>query len=73
MDLCNNVVLHGKICSVGHYTQTVQPNFFMPIMIMGTIDLNLFILLLLTLALPEGHKVSAKQSLLASFSCTFFV
>ena len=47
----------------------------------GTIDFYHFILLSLTLTLAGGHKISAKQNLLASvshilllasFSCTLF-
>ena len=49
MDLCNEscssgwpTVLSGKIFNVGHYRQTIQPNFFIPAMLIGTIDLYHF-------------------------------
>ena len=41
-------------------------------MLIGTTDFYHCIPLSLTLILPGGHKVSAKQNLLASFSPTFF-
>ena len=47
--------------------------FVLPAMFLGTIDFNHFIPLSLTLTLPGGHKVSAKQNLLASFSCLLFI
>ena len=42
-----------------------------PARLIGTIDFYHFIPLSLTLTLPGGHKVSAKQNLLASM-CTFY-
>ena len=42
-------------------------------MFIGTIDFCHFIRLSLTLTLPWGHKVSAKQNLLASFSRILFI
>ena len=74
MDLCYELCLsikHGKNFKVGYYMQTSRPNLFIPAILIGTIDFYHFILLSLTLTLPGGHKVSAKQILLASFSCTF--
>ena len=59
MDLCN------ELC--------FWPNLFIPAMLIGTIDFNHFILLSLILTLPAGHKVIAKQNLLASFSTTLFI
>ena len=47
--------------------------FFIPAMLIGTIDCYYFILLSLTMTLPWSHKVSTKQNLLASFSPTFFI
>ena len=41
-------------------------------MLIGTIDFFHFIPVSLTLALARGHKVSAKQNLSDSFSCTLF-
>ena len=38
-----------------------------------TVDFCHFIPLSLTLTLPEGYNVSAKQKLLALFSCTLFI
>ena len=65
--------LCGKNLNVGHYTQTVQPDLFMPAMFIGTIDFYHFIPLSLTLNLPWNHKVSMKQNLLASVSPTLFI
>ena len=65
--------LLGKRLNVGHCTQTIQPNFFIPGMLVGTIDSHHFILLSLTFILSGGHKVRAKQSLLASVSQTLFI
>ena len=39
-------------------------------MVIGTFDFYHLIPLLLTSTLPGGHKVSAKQKLMALFSCT---
>ena len=41
--------------------------FFVPATIIGFFDFCHFTPLLLTLTLPGGHKVNAKQNLLASF------
>ena len=60
----------GKNFYVGHYTQTFEPNLFIPAMLIGTVDFYHFIRLSLTLTLPRVRKVSAKQNLLASFSRT---
>ena len=76
MDLCNESSSRSSVClpcvaknfSTGPYTQTLQPVFFIPAMLAGTIDLYHFILLSLTLTLAGGHKISIKQNLLASFS-----
>ena len=65
-------VLREKNCNDGHYTQTVQPNLLIPVVFIGNVDFYHFVLLSLTLILPGGHKVSAKQNMLASFSPTFF-
>ena len=84
MDLCNELYsagqltgrpasLRGKTFNIQHYMQTVQPNAFIPAMLIGTIDLKNVVLLSLTLTLLEGYKVNAKQNLLASFSPTFFI
>ena len=62
-----SAVLYGKNFNVGHYTQTFYPQFFIPAILIGTIDFDHFILLSLTL----GYKVSMKQNLLASISHTF--
>ena len=80
MDLCIKSCLasrlasiHGKNFNVGQNMQSVQPNFFIPAMLIDTIDCYHFLPLLLTLALPGGHKVSGKQNLLASFSWILFI
>ena len=41
--------------------------------LMGTIDFYHFIPLSLTLSVPGGHKVNAKQNLLVSFSTTLLI
>ena len=67
MDLCNELcspILSDK--QLLHWTlQTVQPNFFVPAMLLGTIDFYHFIPLSLvpfytafSLTLPGGHMVS---------------
>ena len=66
-------VLCGKNFNIGHYMQTVQPNFVIPVMLIGTIDFYYFISLSLTLTLPRGCNVSVKQNLFASFSPTLFI
>ena len=43
--------------------RTVQPNFYMPAVLIGTIDFHHFVPLSLTLTLPWGHKVSVKPNL----------
>ena len=50
---------------------TVELNFLVPALLIGTIDFCYFISLSLTLTVPGGHKVSAKRNLLASFSPMF--
>ena len=83
MDLCSESCLFGgpagglscmaKTFNIGHYRQTVQPNFVIPAILVGTIDFYHGIPLLLTLTLPGGHKDSAKQDILASFSRTLLL
>ena len=48
--------------------QTVQPNLFIPAMLIGTIDFYHSKHLSVTLILARGHKVSTKQNILTSFS-----
>ena len=55
-------VLHGKNCSVGHYTQRI---FFMLNMIVGIVDFCHYIQVLFTLTLAKGYRVSTKQNLFA--------
>ena len=64
---------HGKNFNAGLYMQTVLPIFFIPAILMGTIDVYPFILTLVTLTMSESHMVSAKQNILASFSHTLFI
>ena len=80
MDLCSElcltcllVVLHGKNVNDGHYYANCSTRFFLPAMLVGTIDFYHFIPLPLALPLPSSHKVNAKQNLLASFSPTLFI
>ena len=75
IDLCNEVcsssgpaVLHGKNLNVGYYTQTFKPIFFIPAMLMSTIDFYCFIHFQWPWSWQGGRKVSTKQNLLASFS-----
>ena len=49
-------VLHGKSLNIGHYTQTIQPNIFLPVVHVGTIDFYHFIPYLLTLTLPGDTR-----------------
>ena len=84
MDLCDELrlsgrpaggclsILRGQNLNIRRYAQTFQQFFFVSAMLKGIRDLYHFIPLSLTLTLPEGHKVSAEQSLLASFSHTHF-
>ena len=80
MDLCNESylsswlgVLRGKNFNFVHYMQTVKPIFFISAVLIGTIDFFYHLIpRSLTLTLPGGHKVSAKQNLLASFSLQAF-
>ena len=62
----------GKNLSIGHCLQTEQPNFFIPAVLIDTINLYDFIPLSLTLTLPGDHKVRTKQNLLTSFSPILF-
>ena len=63
----------AKSFVIGHYKQTVLPNLFIPAMLISTIDFYHFIPCSLTLTLPGGHKVNAKQKLLALFSYRPFI
>ena len=75
LDLCDGTypaVLCDKNFNAGHYSKTFKPNFFVPAMLIGTIDFCHFMPLSLTLNLLESHKDSTKQNFLASFSCTHF-
>ena len=51
--------------------QTFQQVFFIPAMLIGTINFYHFIPLSAILTLAWGHKVSTRQSLLASFLTHF--
>ena len=83
MDLCNQLCsyiwpdgqaavcltkLHGQNFNIEHNVQTFQSKFFIPSMFVGIIDFFLFIPLPMIFTLAWGHKISAKQNLLASFS-----
>ena len=58
-------VARGKFFSIGHYTQTFQPKFFVPALPIAII--YHFISLSVTLTLPRGQK-ERKAKPLASFS-----
>ena len=66
-------VMLSKNSNVKQYTQTVSTNVFTTALFIGTIDIYHFILLLLTLTLPGGHKVSTNQNILASSFRRLFV
>ena len=53
MDLCNgsSSFLCDNIFSIGHYSQTFEPNFFIPARLIGTIGFYHFIPLSLTLTM----------------------
>ena len=61
-------ILRDKIFIVGYCTQTVQPIIFIPTMLTGATVIYHFIAFSLALILPGGHKVSAKQNVLALIS-----
>ena len=65
-------VLHGKNFNIGHYTQTCQSIFFIPALLISTVNVYHFYTIFIGLDLAGGHKVSAKQNFLASFSPAFF-
>ena len=65
-------VIVARSFNTGQQAQTFQPNFFMPAMLIDTIDFYRFRPFSLTLTLAWGHKISTVQNLLASFSCTPF-
>ena len=48
-------VLCVKNLNIGHYTQTVQPNFFIPALLIDTIDFYHCIPFSLTLTLSRGQ------------------
>ena len=62
-------ILCGKNFDVRHDTHFLT-NSFIPAMCIDTIDLFHFITL--SVALPDSHKFSRKENLLASFSRTLF-
>ena len=78
MNLCNvmfvqlagrQAVFCGKNLNTGHYVQTVQPNLYIPAILIGTIDFYHFILLSMTLT--EVRRLVAQSKtywLLAHFS-----
>ena len=60
----------GRLSCVAK-TKLFNQFFFMPAMLVCTVDFYHFIPLSLTLTLPVGHNVNEKQNLLASFSPKF--
>ena len=76
-NLCNELCLSEHLFYVAKtldITRKVLNQIFSYLpsaMLTCIIDIYHFILLSLTLTLPWGHKVSAEQNLLASFSHTF--
>ena len=65
-----NLSCVAKNFNCGHYTKTVQPNVFIHVLLIDTIDCCHFIPLSLTLTLPGGHKIRAKP-IAFIFSHTF--
>ena len=62
--------LYGKEFNIEHYVQTFQPDFFLPAMLIGTIDLYSFTPLSVALTPAEGEwGYQWKPDLLGSFSC----
>ena len=57
--------------SIGHYTQTILPNVFIPAMLIGTIDFYHFMPFTLTLTLPWGQAQHEAKSIGFIFSHTF--
>ena len=57
------VWLADKSFNAAHYMQTLQPNVFIPGMLIGIIEFFHLVPLSLTLTLAGGYKVSAKQDL----------
>ena len=74
--ICNKFCSSGHMSvsfgiNIGHCMQTFQPYLFMPCLKALLTSIH-SIPLCMTLTMAGGHKVSAKQNLLASSSCTFF-
>ena len=63
-------ILGCKNFYIGLNMQSFQSNFVIHIMLIGTIDFCHFIPFSMSLTRAQGHKVSPKQNLLASFSHT---
>ena len=85
MDFCNHLlwsaiqlafvqlsILRGKNIYIGHYTQTFQPNSFIPAMLLGTIVLYHAVALSEALTMAEIDKVSREYNWLASFLTHFW-
>ena len=64
-------ILHGKDFTTGHYTQTAEPNVFIPAMLMGTIDFYHLVLLSLTLTLPGVTRPALSKTYLLHFLAHF--
>ena len=74
MHLCSELclaILHGKNLNIGHHTQSFQLFFFIPVVLISTIDFDHFIPLSLTMILPGGHEVNAQQNPLTHFLTHF--
>ena len=56
-----------SVKNVGHYTQTVKPFFFIPAMLIGTIDFHYFLTLSLTLALPGVTRSAQSKTYWLTF------
>ena len=80
MDLCKELCLSSQLvgqpsCAIETLTLDITCKlfnqvFFIPVMLIDTINCNHCVPLRLTFTLPGGHKVRVEQNLLASFSPT---
>ena len=54
-------VVHGKTVEVGYYTQNVQPSYFLPAMLIGTIEFCHVVPQSLTLILAGGTRSAQRK------------
>ena len=84
MDLCKELyssiwlasqpaILGGKNVNIGHYVQIVQPIFFIPTMLIDTIDFLPFDTTFTDFDFACGSLGQHEAKPNASFSCTLFI